>query len=704
MQQKQRAVSTGPSDVSLYGSAGVDEINESILQPPHKLSAAQQAHILEDVRRHNQHQQWWTASGSAGSADTTLPPSPSVTVRADKGNDYSGDQPEVTDQLQQLLQINGVAAVDDDVLDSQDEDRQSKQRSIGIGGGAAGWQPQTQPSQVYNRQPLSSSISPYIPAQPTASQPQHYNHHQQNQHHQQKYNPTVSSVGPVTQQPFFVTPPSSAIPINHNDDQHHQNQQQPFIPFSQQQPNTHKQQYYSQNPAIPSSSSGGDDDGLQGLHLDADIEQQIRQKLTAVTGGGNYTILAPPGKHRTQQQQISGLASSDNIQYVQIGGGSGSGPSSSRNRIQQQFETTSTTMQPSANKGNRNTIVKTVVVRQKPSPQPTTTPPTTVSSVPSLQQQWTNSEQQQLEQLARQVLPPGVAQYEIIRAGAEVDGAGAKSNSDATAVVSSADTLSASTQQSQSGGKKKPVTFVILEERPDGTVRVRGIEKKQHGTNMGTQSDSGGVPDSSLTGANDEQLQQLVDKLNRGELRLPGSSPTSKNGGSSSGTDSAVAASTTAAAPLPAFVPSFPSTVPTPPLTTGNNVHRFRDPSPSPSPYFPPVTPQTTTTDAIQHNNQYQNFFLPTAVPTAAVTVSPATGMIEHLQQNWHQQQYYSPPAIATAASSTPSPSNTTLSYHKNKVSKDGTFSGALRRRGYYAMAKYMRQAGIDSVLEDTGN
>lgn len=30
-------------------------------------------------------------------------------------------------------------------------------------------------------------------------------------------------------------------------------------------------------------------------------------------------------------------------------------------------------------------------------------------------------------------------------------------------------------------------------------------------------------------------------------------------------------------------------------------------------------------------------------------------------------------------------------------------FSGALRRRGYYAMAKYMRQAGVDAVLEETG-
>lgn len=688
----------------MFGNADVDEIDESILQPPHKLSAAQQAHILEDVRRHNQHQQWWTASGSA---DTTLPPSPTVTVRADNGNDYGGNQPEVTDQLQQLLQINGVAAVDDDVLDSQDEDRQSKQRSIGTGGGATGWQPQSQPSPVYNRQPQQPSLSPYVPTQPTASHPQHNHHHQQNQHHQQQYNPTASSVGPIVQQSFFVTTPSSAVPVNHNE-QHHHKQQQPLIPFSQQQPNTHKQQYFSQNTASPSPPSGGNNDGLQGisigggLQLDADIEHQIRQKLTAVVGtGGNYTILAPPGKHRTQQQQISGLASTDNIQYVQIGGGSGSG--SSRNRLQQQFETSSTTVQPSTNKGNRNTIVKTVVVRQKPTPQPTTTPPPTVSPVSSLQQQWMSSEQQQLEQLARQVLPPGVAQYEIIRAGGEVDGAGAKSNGDAIASVSPTDALSAGIQQPQVGGKKKPVTFVILEERPDGTVRVRGIEKKQHGTNMGTQSDGGDVSDSSLAGANDEQLQQLVDKLNRGELRLPGSTPTSKNGGSKSGTDSVVAASTTAAAPLPSFIPSFPSTVPTPSLSTNNNVHKLRDPPSQSSPYFPPVTPQTTTA-AIQQNTRYQNFFLPTTVPTAAVAVTPTAGQTEHPQQNWHQQQYYSPPAITTAASSTPSPSNTTISYHKNKASKDGTFSGALRRRGYYAMAKYMRQAGIDSVLEDTGN
>jgi len=323
-------------------------------------------------------------------------------------------------------------------------------------------------------------------------------------------------------------------------------------------------------------------------------------------------------------------------------------------------------------------------------------------------QPWSASEQQQLEQLARQVLPPGVAQYEIIRAGG-VDGSGVAavkgSGGDATAAATvdsgAAFPSGGGAQQVPSAaGKKKPVTFVILEERPDGTVRVRGIEKKQHG---GGPSD-GGDPDV-VGSSNDEQLQQLVDKLNRGELRLPsvGQPSPSKTGAP----DSAAVASTTASTPLPAYVPPFPSTV----QPTGSSANNKRREPPPPA-YFPTVAPQTTTTALHQH--QYQNFFIPTVVPTEAVAVATTVGQQhssnyhhhqqqqQRQQQQQQQQQSYTPPTITTSTSyNTPAPVNST--YFNNKAAKEGMFSGALRRRGYYAMAKYMRQAGVDAVLEETG-
>ena len=54
---------------------------------------------------------------------------------------------------------------------------------------------------------------------------------------------------------------------------------------------------------------------------------------------------------------------------------------------------------------------------------------------------------------------------------------------------------------------------------------------------------------------------------------------------------------------------------------------------------------------------------------------------------------------LAAASSTAPAPVNATPPSFSNKSSKDGAFSGALRRRGYYAMAKYMRQAWVDAVL-----
>lgn len=689
--QQRETAANGPSS-----SVQVDDDDDDyyVQQPPHKLSAVQQTHILDDIRRHNQPQQWWTSPGSSSAAPSSQT---STTVMP------ADDQDSTVDTLQQLLQINGVAADDHDpVADNSDDDRHSKQRSIG----GTVWPPQPSYNN-HNRQQQQPSLSP----PPVTSVP----HGHQQQQQQQYYSTTGPTVQqhhrhhhPQQQQQIFVTtPPSSATS---NNPPRHVSQQ--YIPLQ----STPQPQYYPQpqRPALAPAAGDGETDAGG---LDADIEQQIRQQLTAVVGAGNnanYTIISPSGGSANHLLRLTqhGSASNDHAQYVKIGGGSG-GSSQSRNRLQQQAET-STNAGAAAGGGGRNTIVKTVVVRQKPQPTPAppaVAPPAAAAPV----QPWTASEQQQLEQLARQVLPPGVAQYEIIRAGG-VDGSGAAKDGGGGGDATAAATVdSGSTFPSGGGapqvlpaaaGKKKPVTFVILEERPDGTVRVRGIEKKQHG---GGPSDGGDAGAADVVGSsNDEQLQQLVDKLNRGELRLPSvgqpSSP-SKTGAP----DSAAVASTTVSTPLPAaYVPPFPSTAQ--PTASGANNKR-REPPPSPA-YFPTVAPQTTTT-ALHQQHQYQNFFIPTVVPTEAVAVATTVGQQHNNNYHHHQQQqqrqqqqqqqFYTPPTITTSASyNTPAPVNSTY-FNSNKASKEGKFSGALRRRGYYAMAKYMRQAGVDAVLEETG-
>lgn len=573
------------------------------------------------------------------------------------------------DQLQQLLQINGVAAADDvdtvATADNQDDDRHGKQRSVG-------WQPQLQPQppQLHNNNRQQQlSLSPYVSSPPPNTVLLHSHHLQQQnlqqQPQQQQYFPTATtSVVPTMQynQQQYVTTPVSTTTMN--------GQQQYILP---QQPQ-------------PSSVFGSD-------AVDPDIEHQIRQQLTAVAGGGNFPMLnslndigsvtSLSGNNRplrpTQPTNIAGSASNDNLQYVYIGAGS------SQYRVQQQVETSPASTANNVG-GNRNTIVNTVV-RQKPSTPTTSQPTTTIQQ----QQSWSASDQQQLEQLARQVLPPGVAQYEIIRAGG-TDGSGSKVEGD----TSSASDGAAQQQLPATIGKKKPVTFVILEERPDGTVRVRGIEKKQHGVASvsggdATSTESG----SSVAATDDKQLQQLVDKLNRGELRLPTGtvSPAAASSNVVRPLDSAASASTTAAAPL-------------------SNKHRDQQSFTS---YFPTVTPQITTaaTTAPQRHH-HQNFFLPTAVPTTgtAITTTTANSIAGQQQQHQHRyhQQHQSHQQKQKQQQYYPKPTNSTLYQNNNNnnnkttTAKENSFSSALRRRGYYAMAKYMRQAGVDAVLEETGN
>ncbi|VVC42684.1 Hypothetical protein CINCED_3A007309 [Cinara cedri] len=726
--QRQRGIATMPSGSGSYDGDG--EHDDDLPTPQlgtHKLSAAQQTHILDDIRRHNQQQQWWMTPDSLG---TVAQPSVTNTQLTDNNEDGERQQTvsdSATDQLQQLLQINGVAATDGEtIVDNLDDERHGKQRSVGVGSGTGGWQPQQSPLQFNNHnRHQHPSISPYVPPPPTATVQPTVTH----QHQQKQYYPTTSPLGPLVkhhhhhqqqqqqqQQLFVTTPTSTTTPItskNHPQQQYISPQPSlhQYYPQQQQQP-----AFVTSGPVTTSSGiSGGDDNRGE---IDADIEQQIRQQLTAVVGasGGNYTVLTSLNGHRLQQQQqqqqTTDPASNDNVQYVKIGGGGSSSPSRSRVHQQQQIETATSSVFAStgssiAGTGSRNTIVKTVVVRQKPvAPTTPTTTQSTTTSTPApttaaSQQQhtWTISEQQQLEQLARQVLPPGVAQYEIIRAGGVDTTVAAKNTGDvasAATVENVVPAISATPQQPAPSGKKKPVTFVILEERPDGTVRVRGIEKKQHGGDEPSEG-SNAVTASSTT-ADDEQLQALVDKLNRGELRLPstGSSSSSKL----SGIDSATAASSTAVAPITSFV------------SQSTNKHRDQ-------PSYSSTVKQHTTTVAPVQSNEYQNFFLPTAVPNSGVAVTTTTSDIiqqqkqnryQQQQQQKQQQQFYSPPTITTLASTTTAPSNTTFPYYNNNYNnnlnnnkKEGIFSSALRRRGYYAMAKYMRQAGVDAVLEETG-
>ncbi|KAJ8687724.1 hypothetical protein QAD02_023518, partial [Eretmocerus hayati] len=267
----------------------------------------------------------------------------------------------------------------------------------------------------------------------------------------------------------------------------------------------------------------------------------------------------------------------------------------------------------------------------------------------------------------------------------------------------------------------KKVTFVVLEEQPDGSYKVQGV-KGNADKDSGTDVDS------------------IVERIKKGELKLP---PPSTSGLSSNSHSHSTSTTTTRQ------TSSYPSS------TTPN--HHNHSPSISkgrtqsadasdiatrklPTTAFRPTLPPSTTRQPVS----------PNSVSTSDKYVTSASSIAGHVLNSLNGPSSTPKPSTPSTTStpfqfstggstlkfnvspgnnnllvsneivsSTPQPSGGSLldtngfvnftpqpnfiTPTQNYASQTESLSNLLRREGLFAMAKYLRQSGLDGVLNETG-
>ncbi|EZA49133.1 Transforming growth factor-beta-induced protein ig-h3, partial [Ooceraea biroi] len=263
----------------------------------------------------------------------------------------------------------------------------------------------------------------------------------------------------------------------------------------------------------------------------------------------------------------------------------------------------------------------------------------------------------------------------------------------------------------------KKVTFVVLEEQPDGSYKVQGV--KGNGNDSGTD------------------VESIVERIKKGELKLPPSSHRSTTQPLTlqhfeSSIDPNLLSSGTSKTPVSSFHSSTATTFR--PTTVRSTLSRHNEGKSTTADYSPYVTvspnsvsttdkyvtsassvtghvfntlntnpTKTSLSDHIprvttKYSSSTRSQFIPTMAPVNEIVTTASPTFSHHTTSSYvHFSRYPS-----TEASST----TTTLSPTEEAVRTQAPYenlSMLLRREGLFAMAKYLRQSGLDNVLNETG-
>ncbi|CAB0012479.1 unnamed protein product [Nesidiocoris tenuis] len=358
-------------------------------------------------------------------------------------------------------------------------------------------------------------------------------------------------------------------------------------------------------------------------------------------------------------------------------------------------------------KSQKNKNVKTIVIHQ----QTTTTP-----SPPKAT----------FEELTKGVLPPG-ADFEVIRQSQ--DGALEKIGPNIQNIP------------------QKKVTFVILEEQPDGSVKVQGVR--------GSENEP--------TETKGPEVESLIEKLQKGEIKLPPSTRLSKPTKHVPNATPSESQATNNYVKHDGKYSEKVTPIPKRKSTTSAPVYVHSTQSVSPNSHSGPIfledfvktTAATTQSPPVPHysNPQYNSPSSPPnyhSHPSSPQYNSPSSSTPKFLPTlsphrddsiNYIPSSTYSPPPAYTTPvihvsssqaphhPSSPSPDNfnsyTPKSQSTSYPNEDyyGSFESTapstpvqiaasspvailgdtLKTNGLYAMARYLRQSGLDMVLNETG-
>ncbi|KAG5676011.1 hypothetical protein PVAND_005866 [Polypedilum vanderplanki] len=278
---------------------------------------------------------------------------------------------------------------------------------------------------------------------------------------------------------------------------------------------------------------------------------------------------------------------------------------------------------------------------------------------------------------------------------------------------------------------QKKVTFVYLEEQDDGSYKVQGV-KSNNDKEVKTEG---------------QEVDSILKRIKSGDIKLPPTAqkvtvpieiPTPRP-------------STTASQPPPSTTVTRTSSTVTIPknhrATSSNVITTASKASPSSTARFSPTTaaPQTVTpvrqstrTSSVFHysfsattpkpedNGRSPYSTLPSFIPTERNQVFSVTPRVQRLSTTEAPEKYVSAGSInyirnadaqklvQTVSASTVAPVRSSISYSPTftttppvTVSSTTTqapdLSDILKSSGLFAMAKYLKQSGLDSILNETG-
>ncbi|XP_039279474.1 uncharacterized protein LOC111045975 [Nilaparvata lugens] len=350
---------------------------------------------------------------------------------------------------------------------------------------------------------------------------------------------------------------------------------------------------------------------------------------------------------------------------------------------------------PDKPKGDKSyTDIKSIIANQQ---RPSTTTTTTTAKPPKVI----------FEELTRGVLPPG-ADFEVIRQ---------KQDGELEEIGKIPQNL------------QKKVTFVILEEHPDGTVKVQGVRGNENSK------------------AKDEDVDSIIKKIQEGEIKLPPSTKLSHGNSRHISSNSA----TQESVQTPAYVRHDSAKMHlTPDVRVSGDGSSGSTLKYSPSTTLQSTTPaanivrQYTPTSVRQQDKQYISTVSPFPNAHARPTFAPASAEDAVVQQHMPSPRPASrpnspaflptPPATldddpsiginsvaaspstvflskptrithrfsSSTSTTTPSPPSYSSTTDRSSLPDDDLVE-ILRKNGLYAMARYLKQSGLDSVLNETG-
>ncbi|XP_018057329.1 PREDICTED: uncharacterized protein LOC108693108 isoform X3 [Atta colombica] len=234
----------------------------------------------------------------------------------------------------------------------------------------------------------------------------------------------------------------------------------------------------------------------------------------------------------------------------------------------------------------------------------------------------------------------------------------------------------------------KKVTFVLLEEQPDGSYKVQGVKGNAN------DKESGG------------DVESIVEKIKKGELKLPPSSLGSSTTQSStlehleSNLDPNLIVSTGTSRTPVSSIHSVSTTAATfRPTTVRSTSTRYSESKSTTTEYVPYVTVSpnsVSTTDkyvtsASSVTGHVFNALNPGPTKT---TLSDHIPRVTTKYSSSTRSQFI--PTMAPTSSTSAEETVKPQTFQEN-------LAALLKREGLYAMAKYLRQSGLDSVLNETG-